>query len=48
MDRKLFPPDVEEYLHSICLNAILRAIENGTYKPPDDNAEIELLEASSS
>lgn len=48
MDRKLFPPDVEEYLHSICLNAILRAIENGTYKPLDDNDEIEFLQASNS
>lgn len=48
MDRKLFPPDVEEYLHSVCLNALLRAIENGTYKLPDDSDETELLQVSNS
>ncbi|BFH15655.1 hypothetical protein WJ0W_003531 [Paenibacillus melissococcoides] len=51
MDRKRFPPDVEEYLHRVCLNAVLRAIENGTYKQPQDNqdnTEVELLKAGNS
>jgi hypothetical protein len=27
-----FPPDVDDFLHEICVNAIIRAINNGTYK----------------
>lgn len=32
MGRKQFSPDVEEYLHKVCLNAVLRAMNNGTFK----------------
>ncbi|GAC42766.1 hypothetical protein [Paenibacillus popilliae] len=48
MGRQLFPPDVEEYLHKICLNAILRAIESGAFKPPEERTNLELLQLSDS
>jgi hypothetical protein len=36
--QRKFPPDVEKFIHELCANAILRAIQNGTYKPPVPNA----------
>gem|GEM_PF-6455818 len=30
-----FPPDVEDFIHQICVKAVLRAIQNGTYKGPE-------------
>ncbi len=35
MIQRKFPPDVEKFIHELCANAILRAIQNGTYKPTD-------------
>ncbi|ETK29787.1 hypothetical protein ERIC1_1c33460 [Paenibacillus larvae subsp. larvae DSM 25719] len=35
MGQKRFPPDVEEFIHRLCVEAIFRAIKNGTYKYPN-------------
>ncbi|MGG0794565.1 hypothetical protein ABE137_11230 [Brevibacillus laterosporus] len=29
-----FPPEVNKLVHQLCWNAIQRAKQNGTYKPP--------------
>lgn len=30
-----FPPDVDDFIHRIIANAVMRAIRNGTFKHPD-------------
>ncbi len=34
-----FPKDVQDFIHELCAKAILRAINNGTYVPTQNQNE---------
>lgn len=36
-----FPPEIENFIHEICANAILRAAQNGTLDPAETETETE-------